>query len=59
MRGEGEAVDVGVVGVGAPVLGRLGRLARVPDGQALVVVVVVGGVLGLVLGFGGIDERRP
>lgn len=35
VRGEGEAVDVGVVGVGAAVLGRLGRLAHVPDGQAL------------------------
>lgn len=35
MRGEGEAVHVGVVRVGAPVLRLLGGLARVPDGQAL------------------------
>ena len=40
VRGEGEAVDVGVVRVGAAVLGRLGRLARVPDGQALLALLL-------------------
>ncbi len=35
MRGEGEAVDVGAVGVDAAVQRLLGRLAHVPDRQAL------------------------
>jgi pyruvate/2-oxoglutarate dehydrogenase complex dihydrolipoamide dehydrogenase (E3) component len=52
VRGEGEAVDVVVVGVGAAVQRLLGRLAHVPDRQALC------NARGQCVGVSCVDVRR-